>query len=77
MKTFLLGVSETGYPYRLEDVPVIAKKKHVFNQESGDLIVLDSSYVHGVLVGEDKCRERLVANGFAALLPNKNIVLFA
>ena len=71
------GVSDTGYPYRLEDVPVTAKKKYVFNQESGDLIVLDSSYVHGVLVGEDKCNERLVANGFAALLPNKNIVLFA
>jgi hypothetical protein len=74
----ILGVADTGYPYRQEDVDFLQQRqRHVFEQETSDLIVLDGSYVHGVLVGKDECRDRLVANGFAALLPNNNIVLFA
>jgi hypothetical protein len=71
-----LGVSDVGYPYREENLPKNSKR-HLFNQETGDLIIMDGSYVHGVVVGNDECSDRLIVNGFAALLKNNNIVLFA
>lgn len=71
-----LGVSETGYPYFQENLPLNVESK-VISPQTGDLIVMDGSYVHGVMVGQDKCPERLIINGFAALLKNNHIVLFA
>ena len=72
----MCGVKDTGYPYRSEDIPE-GVSRHVFEQQTGDLVVMDGSYVHGVLVGKDECDDRLVVNGFAAVLKNKQVVLFA
>lgn len=71
-----LGISETGYPYNEENLPSNVEKK-IISPETGDLIVMDGNYVHGVMVGQDKCPERLIINGFAGLLKNNDIVLFA
>ena len=41
---------------------------HLFDQVFGGLVLLAASYVHGVLVGQNKLPGRLIINGFAALL---------
>jgi hypothetical protein len=71
-----LDVVDTGYPYNEADIPA-GTKTHMFDQASGDLILLDGSYVHGVLVGEDRLPGRLIINGFAALLRDGTVALFA
>ena len=71
-----LGCADTGFPYKMEDLPPNVRS-HEFNQETGDLIAIDGSYVHGVTVGRDECDKRLCINGFAAVLKNKHVVLYA
>jgi len=71
-----IGVIDTGYPYSDGDIPS-GTEKHVFDQSTGDLVVIDGSYVHGVLVGKDEMSGRLIVNGFAALLKDGTVALFA
>jgi hypothetical protein len=71
-----LGLSEVGYPYTEENIPKNTKR-HLFNQETGDVIIMDGSFAHSVIVGNDECPARLVVNGFAALLKNNTIILYS
>jgi hypothetical protein len=71
-----IGVIDTGYPYSDGDIPS-GTEKHIFDQSTGDLVVIDGSYVHGVLVGKGEMSGRLIVNGFAALLKDGTVALFA
>jgi hypothetical protein len=69
------GVELTGYPYPEDAIPANARR-HVFELTTGDAVILDGSYVHGVMIGHGVAG-RIVCNGFAALLPDGTVALFA
>jgi len=71
-----LGVENTGYPVDRNSVPS-GYKSTLFSLSTGDIVCIDGSLLHGVIVGEGRVSQRLLMNMFLGLLPDGDVIFWA